>query len=57
MYKKIVFIIFLVFIKYGNGESNFTQYDSNLISMRSEIVGERDIRVFMTGQKVTISLK
>jgi hypothetical protein len=24
--------------------------------MRSEIVGERDIRVFMTGQKVTISL-
>ncbi len=56
MYKKIVFIIFLVFIKYGIGESNFTQYDSNLISMRSEIVGERDIRVFMTGQKATISL-
>ncbi len=56
MHKKIVFIIFLVFIKYGIGESNFTQYDSNSISMRSEIVGEFDIRVFMTGQKETISL-
>ncbi len=56
MHKKIVFIIFLVFIKYDVGESNFTQYDSNSISMRSEIVGEFDIRVFMTGQKETISL-
>ncbi len=56
MHKKIVFIIFLIFIKYGIGESDFTQADSNFIFMRSEIVAERDIRVFLTGQKLTISL-